>query len=213
MMLSMAETSNELETRRSLLLRLRDWSDEASWREFFDLYWRLIYGAARKSGLSDAASQDVVQQTIITVAQNIGGFDYDPERGSFKAWLLRVTRTRIADEMRRAHHAKELHVSTPENESRQTTWIERVPDPACAELDDYWEREWRRTVLDAALEKMKGKVNKIEYEIFERYALQSQPVADVARILGVTEQQIYSAKHKLTELLKKEVKRLETKIL
>ena len=40
-------------TRSSLLSRLRNLDDDASWRTFFDAYWRLIYNVARKSGLSD----------------------------------------------------------------------------------------------------------------------------------------------------------------
>ena len=33
-------------TRLSLLERLRDMDDRASWQEFFDTYWKLIYLAA-----------------------------------------------------------------------------------------------------------------------------------------------------------------------
>ena len=41
-------------TRTSLLSRLRNVGDEASWRLFFETYWRLLYNVARKSGLEDA---------------------------------------------------------------------------------------------------------------------------------------------------------------
>ena len=99
-----------LPTRQSLLSRLRDWDDQESWREFFETYWRLIYSVARKSGLTDDEAQDVVQETVITVAKNIG--KYDPREGSFKSWLLHTTRWRIADQFRRwtgrqaAHRAR-----------------------------------------------------------------------------------------------------------
>jgi len=33
-------------TRRSLLSRLKSWDNEDSWREFFNTYWRLLYGVA-----------------------------------------------------------------------------------------------------------------------------------------------------------------------
>src|SRR6185436_5770132 len=38
------ETS--LQTRRSLLSRLRDYEDKESWQTFFDRYWRLLYNVA-----------------------------------------------------------------------------------------------------------------------------------------------------------------------
>jgi hypothetical protein len=36
-------------TRRSLLSRLKDWDDQESWRDFFNTYWRLIYGLASRA--------------------------------------------------------------------------------------------------------------------------------------------------------------------
>ena len=39
-------------TRSSLLHRLKNWQDESSWQEFFNVYWKLVYGVARKAGMS-----------------------------------------------------------------------------------------------------------------------------------------------------------------
>src|SRR5262245_57647812 len=83
---------DNLRTRSSLLGRMRNVDDDASWRAFFETYWRLIYNVARKSGLSDDAAQDVVQETVIAVARKMPDFRYDPAKGSFKQWLLRITR-------------------------------------------------------------------------------------------------------------------------
>jgi hypothetical protein len=88
---------DHLPTRQSLLNRLRDWQDQESWAVFFEIYWRLIYGFAVKSGLSDAEAQDVVQETVVSVAKRMKDFKYDPAVGSFKSWLLLITRRRIAD--------------------------------------------------------------------------------------------------------------------
>ena len=80
---------------------LANWDDQRRWQEFFDTYWKLIYSAARKSGLTDAEAQEVVQETVITVAKNIDKLKYDPAIGSFKGWLLQITRWRIADQFRK----------------------------------------------------------------------------------------------------------------
>ncbi len=60
-------------TRQSLLSRLKDWDDRESWKDFFNTYWKLIYGVAIKSGLSDAEAQDVVQEAVISVAKKMQG--------------------------------------------------------------------------------------------------------------------------------------------
>src|SRR5437016_802251 len=83
---------DSIPTRQSLLNRLKDWGDQASWQDFFDTYWQLIYNVAIKAGLTDTEAQEVVQETIIAVAKNIGDFKTDPGHGSFGAWLMQLTR-------------------------------------------------------------------------------------------------------------------------
>jgi RNA polymerase sigma-70 factor (ECF subfamily) len=52
-------------------------------------------------------------------------------------------------------------------------------------------------------------VNARQYQIFDLYVLQNWPVAEVARILCVSAEQVYLAKHRISRLLKKEVAKLE----
>ncbi|HEY3913650.1 MAG TPA: sigma factor, partial [Verrucomicrobiae bacterium] len=71
----MAKNEDELiPTRATLLERMKDWGDQDCYQEFFDTYWRLIYGVARKGGLSDAEAQDVVQETMVSVAKQMPTF-------------------------------------------------------------------------------------------------------------------------------------------
>ena len=86
------QTEDFIPTRYSLLSRLQNWDDQDSWKDFFDTYWRLIYSIALKSGLTEAEAQDVVQETIICVANDIEKFKRDRTLGSFKGWLRNLTR-------------------------------------------------------------------------------------------------------------------------
>src|ERR1043165_9778724 len=134
-----------LPTRQSLLSRLKDWEDQESWREFFDRYWRLIHGLAMKCGLSNAEAQDVVQETMLSVAKQMPGFKYDPALGSFKGWLLQITRRRIADQMRKRQRL-EVQVSgepsrvapAPAHLEDRADTVERVADPNGPELERLW---------------------------------------------------------------------------
>ena len=97
--------SELIPTRASLLARLKDWDDSRSWQEFFDTYWRLVYGRARKAELSDQEAQEVVQESVIAVARRMHEFKYDPAVASFKTWLYQIVSRRIAeleDMLRRA---------------------------------------------------------------------------------------------------------------
>ncbi|PYL24481.1 MAG: RNA polymerase subunit sigma, partial [Verrucomicrobia bacterium] len=156
-----------LATRRSLIERLADWGDQVRWQEFFDTYWRLIYSAARQSGLTDAEAQEVVQETVITVARNIDKLKYDPAIGSFKGWLLQITRWRIADQFRKREpgNAKRLRSA----DDRLTATIERVPDSRIADLDAVWEAEWKENLFEAAIARVKKKVEPKQFQIFDCY--------------------------------------------
>ncbi len=211
-------------TRASLLDRLRDCQDQASWQEFFDTYWRLIYTVATKAGLSDAEAQDVVQETVISVAKNVGEFRYDPKVCSFKTWMLRMTRWRIMDRIRRrereaaclghrvhlGHAEGSAGVPPPHDDATdRTATLERLPDPAGVNLEKIWDEEWRETTLAAAMESIRQRISPEQFQMFHLYAVKQLPVTQVARMVGVSIPSVYLAKHRVAAQLKREVQRLE----
>jgi RNA polymerase sigma-70 factor (ECF subfamily) len=188
-------------TRLSLIERLGDWRDRQRWQEFFDTYWRLIYSVARKSGLSDPEAQDVVQETVLTVAKNIG--KYDREAGSFKSWLLHTTRWRIADQFRKRDLAAQGGNARRDESGDATPTIERVPGPEV--VDSIWDGEWKRNVFQAALERVKKKVSARHFQIFDCCVNKRWAASRVAAELRVNIAQVYLAKHRVSALMKKEV--------
>ena len=191
-------------TRKSLVERLRNWEDQRNWQEFFETYWRLIYGVARQSGLTDAESQDVVQETVITVAKNIT--KYEREAGSFKGWLLHITRWRIADQFRKRAPAT-AQSPTRGTVSRETATIERVPDGF--DIRTTWDHEWKQHVFQAALDRVKRRVDAKHYQIFDCLVVKQWSASKVAASLSVSLAQVYIVKHRLSAQLKKEVALLE----
>jgi RNA polymerase sigma factor (sigma-70 family) len=200
-------TSGLLATRRSLVDRLENWDDRKRWQEFFDTYWKLIYSAARKSGLSDAEAQEVVQETVITVAKKVGTLHYDPAVGSFKGWLLHITRWRIVDQFRKREPGQNRR--TRSQDDRQTATIERVPDRDAIDLDAVWEKEWQENLFAAAIARVKKKVDPKQFQIFDCYVRKEWPAQKVAAELRVNVGQVYLARHRVSALLKKEIKALE----
>lgn len=202
--------AENLITRRSLVERLGDWQDGKRWQQFFDSYWKLIHRAARKAGLTESEAQEVVQETLITVAKKIDRLQYDPKLGSFKGWLLNITRWRIADQFRKRKKAGEQNAKTRrDEESRLTNTIEQIADPAGFDLDAAWDEEWRANLREAATARVKGKVSARQYQIFDCYVLKGWPAAKVAKELRVSVTQVYLAKHRVGALLKKEATRVQ----
>jgi RNA polymerase sigma-70 factor (ECF subfamily) len=134
---------------------------------------------------------------------------YDRSKGSFKRWLLQLTSWRIADQHRKRQ--REAALLEPLRDSTDATpWVERIADPAQSN-DAAWEEEWQRNLTDAALRKLKRKVKARQFQLFDLYVLKRWPIAKVASTLGVSVGQVYLIKHRLTALLKKEIRALESK--
>ena len=196
----MEPPKDPLSTRYSLLSRLQNWNDGDSWKDFFDTYWRLIYSVAMRAGLSEAEAQDVIQETIVSVAKNIHKFKRDKSLGSFKSWLRNIIRWRIADQFK-----KRLPV---EVETDEDSLID-IPDSAADTLEAAWDEEWQTNLMNAALDRIKLRVKEEHYLMFDMYVVRRLPASEIARTLGVTIGQIYLAKHRVSALLKKEIRALE----
>lgn len=202
---------DSLPTRHSLLNRLKDWGDDASWREFFETYWELIYNVARKAGLTDAEAQEAVQETVIGVARKIGEFKTGSQHGSFKAWVLQQARWRIGDQLRKrlkvgqASCRPVLHF----DDDTGTATVNRIPDPAGLELDKTWDAEWEQHLMRTALERVKTKVSVKQFQMFDLHAWQGLSVRETARTLGVNVASVCMAKSRIGRLLRRETARLE----
>ena len=163
---------------------------------------------AIKAGLSDAEARDVVQETVVSVARSLQAGQYDRTQGSFKAWLHAVTRNRIVDHFRRRQRSVPL--AEPKTDSTTGTRpIARIPDPASLELDAVWEEEWQKNLVDAATQRVRAKVPPDQFQIFDLYALKGLPVGEVARLTRSSRTRVYVVKHRLSGMIRSEVRRLE----
>ena len=198
-------------TRASLLCRLKDWDDNASWRDFFNTYWKLIYGFALQRGLTHSEAEEVVQETVLAVAKGIQGFTYDPVKCAFKTWLLTVTRSKIANQFRK--RARQPAPVGPVGEDPdQTPLLERLPDEQAESVwDCAWEEDWQKNLMEAAINRVKRRVSIEQYQMFDLFVLKQWPAKDVAKTLGVTIAHVYVAKHRIAKLIRKEVTGLEAK--
>jgi len=211
--LAMLKKSDEfLPTRWSLLSRLKDWDDQESWRQFFDTYWQLIYKTGLKAGLNEAEAQDVVQEVIISVARHMSEFKANPDSGSFKSWLMNITRWRITDQFRKRARDQALR-HTPAHpggpDGTHTATVERVADPAGLRLETEWAEEWEKNVIHVALQRVKTRVKPEMFQIFDLLVNKRWAALKVARRLRVSLAQVYYAKYKVSALAKAEIRKLE----
>jgi len=199
---------DSLLTRRTLLSRLRNLDDQESWRTFFNLYWRLLYNVARKSGLDDGGAQEIVQDTVIAVARKMPEFRYDPARGTFRQWLLRITRRRIIDHLRRIYRQPPRAEVAPESLDQDEAHAAAIIDQSASAIDAAWNEEWEKSTFDAALARVRAEINPRHFQVFDYCVLKDWPASKVAATLGLNAAQVYLAKHRVAQAMKHAVRRI-----
>ncbi len=195
-------------TRKSLIEKLDNWEDHKVWDEFYQTYWRLIFSVAHKAGLTREEAFDVVQETIIAIARQVKKGQYDPRAGSFKAWLLQMTRWRILDVFRARKRQPSLADQGDKDSEHAELAMDRLSQDKDNVLEKMWDKEWRDNISNAALERVKGRVSPRQFQIFDCYVMKGWGVKKTSEVLGINAAQVYLAKHRVGAMVKKEVQTL-----
>jgi RNA polymerase sigma factor (sigma-70 family) len=204
--------SQDVRTRPSLLQRVRDWSDDASWREFFATYSRLIYSMALKSGLTDTEAEDVTQGTMVSVASAIRDFQYNREVGSFKRWIGNQAMWKIHDQLRRSQ--RDLKIIRPRKSTAtadRTGTVQELPDER-NNLELFFDHDWDEVVAATAVSRVKAKVKPKHFQMFDLYAVKQWPLRRISRTLGVSIAQVYLVKSRIALMLKQETKQVKAQL-
>lgn len=194
--------NDESATRLSLLLRVRDLTDEGAWRDFVECYAPRVYQWCCRLGLQEADAADVAQSVLLKLVSGLQSFEYLPQRGRFRGWLKTVTRHVVCD---------------LERQSRSRGWdcfaessgvVDRGPSPADqlhAELEAAHQAELLRT----ATVNVQPRFSKVNWRAYELTCQDGLAAPEVARQLGMTIAEVYVAKSRILKSLRAEVQRLE----
>jgi RNA polymerase sigma factor (sigma-70 family) len=179
-------------TQASLLIRIRDSSDDESWRQFVRLYAPVVYAYARRRQVQEADAADLTQEVLRSVAKTAGRLEYDPARGSFRSWLFTVTRNKLLD-FRRRRQA----VATGGTSAQ--ILLEQQP---ARDEEDVWDTEFRRHVFAVAAEQVQREFEDSTWQAFWETAVVGTKPQDVAKQLGLSVGAVYIAKSRVRARMK-----------
>jgi RNA polymerase sigma factor (sigma-70 family) len=199
---------DSMPTRLTLLEKIKDAGDRESWQEFFSLYSGRVYRFALQRGMNAQEAEDVVQETFLCLTKKMPDFHYDSSKGKFRSWLLHLAGWRVGDQYRKRG---KVQVSAPAGEaSTETEPLKRIADPSPGrELEERIDREWRQAVLEVALERVKGRVSAKQFQAYDLYVVKGWAAAKVALTLGITSASVHLHKHRVSKLLRQEIKVLD----
>jgi len=177
------------------LKRLHGPADQAAWDQFVRLYTPLLFYWARKAGLAEADSADLVQDVFCVLVRKMPEFRYDPSK-SFRAWMRTVLRNTWIN--RRRQKIAEPHGDLKEIE------LHKLSD----ELVELEEAEYRQQLVARAIELMQKEFEPSTWQACWRFAVVGQPAGEVARELGMSVNAVYLAKSRVMSRLRRELEGL-----
>lgn len=178
----------------SLLVRLKQPGADKAWQRFVDLYTPLLFYWARQAGLHSPDDEDLVQEVFALLVEKLPQFNYD-QRRSFRGWLHTVLRNRLCDLGRR---------KSPVRSGEQADLAE-IPAPA---TDDAWEQEHHRLLVSRVAQIMRSDFQEATWRACWETAVNGRPAAEVAELLGISENAVYVAKGRVLRRLRQELEGL-----
>lgn len=211
-------------TTTALLDSLKDPSNAPIWDEFDARYRPILHGFARKLGLSQEDAADVAQQAMTEFVRDYRAGLYHRGKGRLSSWLISIARNRAVD-LQRAQGRRRgwrgesafQHIATPDAGSGGGGGSGGVGGSGGggggndgALLQDsatdnaLWEAERKQAILALALTKLResSRMNENTIRAFELVAIRGVPSEAAARECGMTVDEIYVAKNRVTKQLR-----------
>lgn len=185
-------------TTTVLLESLRDPAQQAVWREFDARFRPLLTSFALRLGLNDGEAEDVAQETLVEFVRAYRNGKYDRTRGRLSSWIIAIAQNRIA-----RRHAAARRVAGRRGDSAMVDLIDQ------AQLTEVWEDEQQRLIIERAMEVLReGRTAESTLRAFELFAIRGMPAEEVARECGMTVDDVYIAKNRVTRRLRGIVEKL-----
>lgn len=180
-------------TTTQLLESLHDLSDQVVWQVFDERYRPILFALARRLGLTEADAADVAQQTLTEFVGDYQSGRYDRQRGRLRSWLLGIARHRSIDLQRSQARRRELR--------GESGYLHL---PAEDRLEEIWTAERDRWIVQQAMAELRAHsaTTGTTLRAFEMVALQDLPPEQVARECGMTVDEVYRIKHRITKRLR-----------
>ncbi len=190
-----AFTPSEGGTSLSLLARASA-NDPAGWRQLVQVYSPLVFFWARRGGLRDSDSADLVQDVWQSVSAALPRFHRDQCTGSFRGWLWTITRNKLHDHFR-ARDGKAVAAGGSEARECLENIAESEP------IDETGAED--RGLLHRTLELIRGEFEERTWRAFWRMTVENRTAAEVGQELGLTANAVHQAKFRVLRRLREEM--------
>ena len=182
-------------TRQTLIHRIKNQADDASWKEFTDWYYAYIMVILRRSGIPKESLEDNCQEILLKIWKNITRFDYDLNKCGFRTWLSTVCRNHILSYLTKNQRREVLKKENYDAE--QNTEKD-------AEISEIIEAEWQIYVAEKAFEKVKVQFTENVLNVYFDYQKGVEPES-IAEKMGIALNTVYVYNKRVKEAMTREI--------
>lgn len=186
------------ETNESLILRVKDPADAASWSDFLSIYRPVVVRMASGQGLQHADAEDLAQQVFLSVAKAISAWESDSQQPPFRVWLSRITRNAIVNALTRRKP------DAPGGSTSVQEMLRELPDRNEETVLQVME-ESRREAIRWATAEIQNEFTEVTWAMFWLTSIEGQSIAEVARRYEKTPGAVYMSRFKVMQRLKEKV--------
>jgi len=186
-------------TRRSVIAALAsDDSDERrrAFDTFVALYWKPLYKYLRVArGREVADAEDLTQSFLAKCFENGSLSAYDAAKASFRTFLRLLFDRFVANELKASQRQKRGGRSVQLDFGDAEIEIAREHDRG-GSPEDYFQREWARSVFSLAVERLRDEADLTRFAIFEAYDLDDASHAsyrETGERFGISESNVTNA--------------------
>jgi len=189
-------------TRASLILRLQDADDMTAWDEFAAIYGPVVFNVATSRGFQAADAENLVQEVFMAVASSVSNWLGRDDRGSFRAWLLRIARNAAVDMI-----TQKSTRSMGCDGSAAQHHLENLPAPS--ELSSALDLEYERVVFQWASDRVRESVAEHTWQAFWLTSIEELSVEAAAAKLNTRPGNIYFARSRVMARIKQLVQQYQ----
>jgi len=184
-------------TNTGLVDAARDPTDDASWQRLYATYRDPILRHCAQSGLTPSESEEVVQEVLAKLARRLSKAAFPWSSATLRGWLSQITNHLIFD----VHRLNRRHAFSPDALAIIQQWL----PPTLAPDEDTKAREQLEAHLwSVCLARVSHAVRPRQWQIFECYALQGNPAAEVARRFNTSGINVRLIRHRMIARIRKE---------
>jgi len=183
-------------TTTKLLDALHDRGNEPVWVQIDARYRPVIAGLARRLGLRESDADEVAQETLAEFVRAYREGRYDRSKGRLSSWILGI-----------AHHTAMRMFREGRRIANDGT-ITEIADESS--LRPIWDEERDREILSRAMGLLRDEsaVDDRTLRAFELAGLRGVPATEAGAQCGMTTDQVYVAKSRVTRRLRELVEQL-----